>query len=246
LKPKPVPPSSAELRRKISMKRPQLLSLAIASVFVINSSRAATLDDVQFWVGSGANSAALVIDWNDGKSAESLLWGYRWDGSATGLDMFQAVVNADSRLFAHLSTFSFGTSILGIGYDLNNNGAFGVTPSLNFDAGGLVVEAGSGNALDARVATDNADHFIEGWNSGFWAYYTKGASSEAWASASAGAGDRVLVNGAWDGFSFALNFSGPEPGEPFAAVVPEPSALALLFLGAGTLLFLRKRRATSI
>ena len=103
--------------------------LALAGVFVLTSAPAATLNDVQFWAGSGTNQAALVIDWNDGKSAESLLWGYRWNGAATGLDMFESVVNADPRLYAHIGAFSFGASVLGIGYELNGNGTFGVSPS---------------------------------------------------------------------------------------------------------------------
>ena len=215
------------------MKKLRLLSLAVASLFVLNSSRAATFDDVQYWVGSGANQAAFVIDWNDGKSAESLLWGFRWNGSATGADMFQAVVNADARLFAHIGLFSFGPSALGIGYDLNNSGGFGVSPALTFDSGGLFFGAGAGSANDARVATDSADHYVEGWNNGFWAYYTKANFTDAWASSGVGAGDRALTDGAWDGYSFAAGFSGPDPGEPLAAVpVPEPTALALLSLSA--------------
>ena len=225
------------------MKKLRWLSLAVASLFVLNSSRAATFDDVQFWVGSGANQAAFVIDWNDGKSAESLLWGYRWDGSATGLDMFQAVVNADSRLFAHLGTFAFGTSALGIGYDLNNSGGFAVSPSLSFDSGGLFLAVGSANADDARFATDNADHYVEGWNTGFWEYHTKATAGDPWASSLIGAGDRLLSHGVWDGYSFNLGFAWPGPvrGEPFAAPVPEPSAAALLSLSAIVLTCVRRK-----
>jgi hypothetical protein len=211
------------------MKKLRSVSLAIASVFVLTSSRAATFDDIQFWVGSGANQAAFVVDWNDGKAPESLLWGYRWDGAATGLDMFQAVVNADSRLFAHLGTYVWGTAVQGIGYDLNGNGNFGVTPGLSFDSGGMAFTT---SPDDARVAVDAADHFVEGWNNGFWAYFTKSTFSESWASSWVGAADRLLTDGAWDGYSFAAGFVGPEPGEPLAAVVPEPSAFALLSLSA--------------
>jgi len=220
---------ATELRRKISMKKLRLLSLAVAGVFLVSSTRAASFDDVEFWVGSGANRAAFVIDWNDGKSAESLLWGYRWDGTATGFDMFEAIVNADDRLFAHIGTYAWGTAIQGIGYDLNGSGNFSVSPALNFDAGGF---ADTTNPDDARVALDAGDHYLEGWDNGFWAYYTKTDTDAAWTSSFVGSKDRLLADGVWDGYSFALNFLSSDPSEPVAAVVPEPSTFALLSISA--------------
>ena len=194
------------------------LSLAVAGVFVLNSSPAATFDDVQYWVGSGANRAAFVIDWNDGKSAESLLWGFRWDGAATGLDMFQAVVNSDSRLFAHLGVFGFGTAVMGLGYDLNGNDTFGVSPVVSFDGGGLRIDPGTeSNFSDARVATEAGDHYVEGWSSGYWSYYLKPSEAAAWDYASSGAAQRNLSDGVWDGWSFSPGFVDSIPSEPLAA-----------------------------
>jgi hypothetical protein len=216
----------------------RLLSLAFASVFSITSLQSATFDDVQFWAGSGANRAGFIVDWNDGKGAESLLWGYRWDGAATGLDMFQAVVKADSRLFAHLGSYVWGTATLGIGYDLNNSGGFAVSPGLSFDAGGIAFDT---NPDDARAASDLNDHYLEGWNFGFWGYFTKSNAGDAWTSSQVGAGDRSLADNSWDGYSFAPGFAGPEPGDPVAAVVPEP-ALAALFLTGGFLIACARRR----
>lgn len=181
------------------------------------SAAAATFEDIQFWTGSGTNRAGLVIDWNDGKTPHSQMWGYRWNGTATGLDMLQAVVASDSRLFAHLGQFGWGTAIFGIGFDLNHSGAFNTTPALSFDGGGLALEAGSGNANDARVAADSVDHFVEGWNTGYWAYYLKNSTAEGWDSAMTGADGRTLTNGAWDGFSFAADFISDEPSEPTPA-----------------------------
>lgn len=224
------------------MKKIQLLVTTLASAFTLATAPAATFEDVQFWVGTGSHRAALVIDWNDGKTAESLLWGYRWDGAATGFDMFQAVVSADPRLFAHLGTFSFGTAVMGIGYDLNASGGFDVNPALNFAADGWRVDPGTDEFFDdARVATDADDHYREGWSSGYWSYYVKATTEASWGYASSGASDRVLSDGAWDGWSFAPNFADSAPSAPIAAV-PEPATLTLAWLGGALWLRVRRRR----
>lgn len=222
------------------MKRNTLLgSMFVALAACTTAAPAATFDDVQFWVGSGANRAALVIDWNDGRSDESLLWGYRWDGAATGQDMLEAAVNADPRLFAHFGTYVWGTAVLGIGYDVDNSGGFAVSPALEFDTGGTARDT---NPDDIRVATDAADRWLEGWNNGFWAYYGKGSTPEDWISAMTGAGDRALADGVWDGFSFAPGFASSVPSEPMAAMVPEPRVGSLLTLGALALACSRRRQ----
>ncbi|HOX55296.1 MAG TPA: hypothetical protein P5205_01860 [Candidatus Paceibacterota bacterium] len=226
--------------RPVKHKAIRALAMTIATACGAWPVSAATFDDIQFWAGSGANRAALVIDWNDGKSAESLLWGYRWDGTATGLDMLLGVVSADSRLFAHLGEFVWGTSVLGLGYDLNQSGGFGVAPALMFDRGGLATDS---DPDDSRVASDAADHWIEGWNNGFWAYYLKATTAEAWASSMVGAGERILADGVWDGYSFAPGFAGTEPGEPLAATVPEPATLTLFLLSGVLLVCARRDRA---
>ena len=56
--------------------------------------RVDSFDQIQYWVGSGQNRAALVLQWNDGGNPVSLAWGYRWDGSASGLDMLRAVAGS--------------------------------------------------------------------------------------------------------------------------------------------------------
>lgn len=203
------------------MKRELIRNLALALIAMAwaSSAHAARLEDIQYWAGSGTNRAGLVLDWRDGKTPQSLMWGYRWDGAATGLDMLRAVVTADPRLFAHLGQFSWGTAIFGLGYDANNSRGFEVIPPLNFDADGLVLDTDSANASDTRVPADVVDHFVEGWNTGFWAYYLKASAPEEWTSAATGAADRTLSDGAWDGYSFAAAFNSTAPSEPLPAAV---------------------------
>ncbi|MCK9329713.1 MAG: T9SS type A sorting domain-containing protein [Candidatus Cloacimonetes bacterium] len=72
--------------------------------------------DILFWVGEGENQAALVIDWQDGKEPQSLLWGFRWSGTATGQDLINAVVQADNRLSGDVDAL-----VSQVYYDINNN-----------------------------------------------------------------------------------------------------------------------------
>lgn len=58
-----------------------------------------TMNDITFWVGSGSQSAALVIDFNDGTNPQCFAWGYRFDGgSVTAEDMIAAIDSADHAL----------------------------------------------------------------------------------------------------------------------------------------------------
>ena len=76
-----------------------------------------TFDDIQYWVGNGSNKAALVIEWHDGNRPDAKVWGYRWDGEATGHDMIVAIAQADPRLVL-LTQYTgwMGYTIDGIGY----------------------------------------------------------------------------------------------------------------------------------
>lgn len=154
---------------------------------------ALTLDDLQFWVGAGTNRAALVIHWTAPEvrnntsvpnpiAEKSLAWGYRWNGSATAEDMFDAVLAADPRLFAAVSAnTAYGKTVFGLGYDLNNNRLFGLRDGANIRAASALSNAPSAftNGL-TRLDYDAADFFqsLDGadvyWGGG------QGANWEVW------------------------------------------------------------------
>lgn len=236
-------------------------SFVFIATLGLSSARALVTDfsDIAFWVGSGSNQSALVIDWNDGLSPVSLAWGFRWDDSAgelTGWDMLMAIDAADSRLTI-VQHPSF-PAVYGIYYDLTNSGD-GFTEGTPGDLGGP--EDGS--------AANPGDHYREGWYTGYWAYSVYGGDFEYdvydnnppynylgkdtydvagsaaypganWFSAPIGAEERILANGYWDAWSF----DGGAIDQPVAAAIPEPGTIGLLAVVAGLPLvnWLRRRR----
>lgn len=210
-----------------------LFKLIAAVLFLALPARAQLVvdfDDILYWIGSGSNQAALVIDWSDGKSVTSYAWGYRWDGSATGLDMLNAVAAADTRLEINFHP-SFPTALYSVFYDADGDGG-----SYTFTAPG--VETGT--------TSDPDDHYREGWFSGFWNYSVNSTSAPGdlpysggnWEISMTGASGRSLFDGAWDGWTYDADFSFDDlPVQPMAAV-PEPSSILLLTLG---LLLLMRR-----
>lgn len=178
-------------------------------------------DDIDYWVGSGANRAALVIDWSHvvGQGS-STVWGYRWDGTAKGSDMLRAVLTADDRLYAKL----LGTvGVVGIGYDALGSDPFALDDGTTFDEAGIAYTSYS----DGALAVDAADRYAEGWYFGFWLYSTASSSPYAaespasWVYAQGGMQARTLVDGAWDGWTFDRYFSFvARPDVPTAAPAP--------------------------
>ncbi len=190
-----------------------------------------TFDDIQFWVGTGTNRSALVVDWfEDSAEPAALAWGYRWDGTATGRDMLLAVVEADQRLFAKLgNTPANPVRVYGFGYDADNDGEFGACSDYDcttFDESGL---AYSGEIYVAATATDAGDLYREGWayGTGFWHYgnsATPGTNpfdGGAWADTQIGMASRTLVDGDWDSWAFQRSTI-----PPFDSYAEDPQAAA--------------------
>lgn len=177
--------------------------------------------DIQAWAGTGQNQAALVIDWKSGSAPQSQVWGYRWDGAATGADMLAAILQSDRRLYREWVPGFVNQAVFGVGLDRNENG---------FDK------------------NDPTDSYQEGWfSNGFWAYYVDVAPSTtlpSWTFASSGFDGRTLMNGSWDGLSWAQNYNATAPAvpTPISAPVPEPGVWALLVSAAVGSLMLRRKR----
>lgn len=215
-----------------------LVSLALTSA--AEAGLVATFDDIDNWTGTGANRAALVIDWKDGHAP--LAFGYRFDGGPTGEDMLFAVAAADPNLYLRVSATAdptFGHAIYGWGYN-RNGGAFGISDDQGdetaiFGSDGIAFTGVPDSVDSTATSNDPADSYREGWfTTGFWSYWIGNGqpyNGGTWESPEFGAASRQLTDGDWDGFSFATTFPATAPDQAVSAI-PEPSSLALLSLAA--------------
>jgi hypothetical protein len=187
-------------------------------------------DDIQFWTGNGTNRAALVIEWNDGKSPASLAWGFRWNGQATGLDMLKAIAGtstttyyddndnfqtetasgADSKLSVTLDRFSFGDSLLTItftdGFVTRTKSGFSTYFWKYFNMGG---------SFDKANPTPGSWVGIPNSYSGS-SYYPGTSNSPQFSYSWTGAQDRILSNGSWDAWKFGREADTDQITQPFA------------------------------
>ncbi|OWK41261.1 hypothetical protein [Fimbriiglobus ruber] len=214
-----------------------------------------SLSDLQVVVGSGSNEAGFVVDWNDGGVNHSLAWGYRWNGTATAEDMLRALAASPlTGIYATLGDFGpgLGFAVFGIGVDLNQNGTFGVTPTLTF-TNGIATLSGTTGLDESRQPTDPGDLYREGWfTTGYWNLWSKANSTDDWVSSNVGMSSLTLTDGSWIGWGFANDFNVLTPADPIAATpiggppptaTPAPGALVLLITAAPVVLGFRRRKA---
>lgn len=164
-----------------------------------------TMDMIENWTGEGANRAALAIQWNVDGEETALVWGFRWDGEATGATMITAIAAADPRfVLASESGTAFGSTVSGIGYDTNKSGDFAITKdgeTLSPNEIGLIPM--SGYSYDGWTCTDPEGYWQSGWYQGYWSYWVKSSDNDPWGYSNMGVSGRKLTDGCWDGWNFA-------------------------------------------
>lgn len=166
---------------------------------------------IKYYVGEGSKTSVLVIRWNDGRGAENLVWGYKWEDAAkaTGDAMLRAIAKADPRFYMLVyGDTQYGSAIGGFGFDLNGNRNIGLKKGdeeKKADEEGLIHT--SAYDFDDYTAIDATDHWASGWYSGYWSYYTAGNLTEEPDYSSVGASSRILTDGSLDLWSFS-SFSG--------------------------------------
>lgn len=73
-----------------------LASLVSAQVLCGSSKAQTNFTDVKYWVGSGSDSAVLVVDFHDQTWDTCYVWGYLFNGTTTGEDMLNNIAAADT------------------------------------------------------------------------------------------------------------------------------------------------------
>lgn len=161
-----------------------------------------TFDDITFWVGEGENEAALVLQWNDDREPGAIVWGYRFDGNSNGYEMIKAIAAADNRLYFAASNSSYGYTIGGIGFDIDEDGDVALLD------GDIRVEVVNGFAengnFDNLKAADPDDLWFSGWMTGYWSYYVgENETIPPTDYSGFGASSRPLTDGSVDGWYFS-------------------------------------------
>ena len=185
-----------------------------------------TFDMIESWTGEGSNRAALVIQWNDPKEDCALVFGYRWDGLATGADMIRAVVADNPQLYGLIQYTNVssptdplgGYTINGFGWDRDGDGEIALKDTkdnqIYTSENGLFIhprgydpdKGGSSDYdYDDWKAVDENDFWGAGWYLSYWSYWVKGSQDSSFGYSGWGASGRVLEDGCWDGWNFSLD-----------------------------------------
>lgn len=203
-------------------------------------------NDVSFVVGSGAQRATLILEFNDGATRDSFAWGYLFNGSSvSGAQMLLDVAAADPNLsLTHGGSAASGFFLSSISYfdGTDNHSAVSDFVSTPNQSWGYYLSGGF--AGDDTSGPGGAPLAVSGGGSAVpvsWTSSPVGASADSF-----GETGRLLSDGSWDAWSFGdlnASFSHLEaPDGPTFSAIPEPSVIALL-LGAGLILHLYRRRS---
>ena len=126
--------------------------------------------DIQFWTGTGTNQATYILAWDDDPSGNdtALVWGVRWNGTATATTLLDTIAAYDTRFTYTLSgslmtDMSFNDGTINPGSSMNgwcyyHNGSWGMyawpnQPMVNGD----VIEMSSSCMFTMNSATAVTD-----------------------------------------------------------------------------------------
>ena len=172
-----------------------------------------------------------------------MVWGYRFNGTATGTQMLDAILGADPKLYVMVNEEFGSTFVVGIGYNRNGNGIIGLTDGVttNYFVNGLLT---NNDIADSARPIDPGDLYWGGFDGPNWQVFTEAGDSGGfytspnrgsslywdpdtdnqgqWNFAQAGLDDLALTNGSWIGFSVAAaGFDYLDPSDPANTVASD-------------------------
>ncbi len=252
------------------MKKTSFVLPALAGLFLVSKSLAVSLDDIRVWAGSGTNRAALVVEWSAPESFgyttvpapiadKTFVWGYRFNGTATGSQMLAAIVAVDPKLYV-VADETYGTFVEAVGYNLGGGGGIGITDGTSTDFFTNAILTDATVDVDAAAPLNTNDLYWGGyygpnwetWNElgdagGFLTAPDRGPNPYwtpddpenpysgvhgQWEYAQAGLDSLPLTNGSWIGFSVAAGEYEGDPSAPYNAHKHAPSLPDVGFAGA--------------
>ncbi|HTR40599.1 MAG TPA: hypothetical protein VMH87_03210, partial [Pseudomonadales bacterium] len=234
--------------------RQKVITLAAGmalAMLAAGTAPAISLDDIQLWAGSGTNRAAVVIEWNSPElfnnstvpapvTSKTMAWGYRFNGTATGAEMLNAILAADPKLYV-VETNASGTLVAGIGYNLSGNGRIGITDGTITNVISHGILTNMSGAMDSAYAINGGDLYWGGLNGPRWQTWTEGGDAGEymsspnrgqaaywtatnadfsggyhgqWSYTQSNLDALLLTNGSWIGFSVAAAGRDSNPADP--------------------------------
>lgn len=241
-----------------------ILLLAFAGMLFVSKAPAISLDEIQFWTGSGTNRAALVVAWTTPESFaytsvpapltnQTLVWGYRFNGSKSGAQMLAAIIATDPRLYG-VADMTYGTYVVGLDYNFSGDGIGGLADGgvTNYFTHGFLTNATVD--VDAAAPLNPNDLYWGGYFGPNWEVWTEAGDAGGflsspdrganpywtavdtnnpyygahgqWELAQLGLDGLTLTNGSWIGFSVAAGTYDPALGAPYNLHKHAPSTPA--------------------
>jgi hypothetical protein len=188
------------------------LSLALLLPFTSVARAGGSTLDLQDTIGSGPNTSYMVLDFGTPSSPDAFAFAYDWSGSQTDGSLIDALAAANVGFSDTSTTFTFGG-----------------TSERQFDS----------FTLGANTFSDVTDPL------GYWNLWTSPDGTN-WTSAIVGADETPLTDGSWEGWTWVPDFftdNAEPPTTPFLsdATTPEPGTMALVGLGAGAFVLVRRK-----
>jgi len=179
----------------------------------------------------------LVVQWNDKKSPETLVWGYKWDGKKYGYEMIDEIAEADDRFF-YLRFYSgkeLGYAIAGMGFEDSGKNNVKIDNSGTCETEYFVMGACAGpttpnrlrtcesptnGSIDADPGYDfdywivcngaNSARWQAGWYEAYWSYWVANNFSDNWEFSGFGASSSQLKNNSVNAWYYDIDLNDEE------------------------------------